>query len=65
MITEVKERQISEPVPGRNHDPFWAVVRDGEVTELDCLEEKVLNPEKLQAYIRFLNQVIEAIKQTT
>ena len=66
MITEVKERQIEEPVPGHSYSTFKARVRDGEIKELGTLEKGCSwNTERLQAYISFLQEVIEAIKQTS
>ena len=66
MIIEVKERRVREPVPGYSTKTFEAVVRGGGIKELGTLEKGCSwNLERLQAYISFLNQVIEAIKQTS
>ena len=65
MITEVKELRVEEPVPGYSFRTFQAVVQDGKIKELGTLEKGCSwNTERLQAYISFLEQVIEAIKQT-
>ena len=60
MITEVKERQVKTANP--DGVSFRAVVFDGRVTELSKMQTYQLDV--LEAYIEFLKEVIEAIKQT-
>ena len=60
MITEVKERQVKAVNP--DGASFHAVVSDGRVTELSKMQTYQLDA--LEAYIEFLEEVIEAIKQT-
>ena len=65
MIIEVKERKVEVECDGRKWE---AVVMDGKVERLDYPyhPDYVLSvgKDRLHAYITFLEEVIEAIKQT-
>ena len=68
MIREVKERQVSVPKSAAHlFENFHALLRDGVVAEIDSITSQYYShPEKerIEAYIRFLQEVLEAMEQT-
>ena len=64
MITEVKVRKVRVPSVGGKS--FEATVEDGEIRNWECpLESRyLLTVEILRDYIKYLEEVIEAIRET-
>ncbi len=65
MITEVKERVVR--VKGEDDDKiyeFGAVIRDGKIHSLATLGTYRWTSQGVSSYIRFLEEVLEAIEQT-
>lgn len=67
MITEVKERTINRDIAGTCYC-FDAIVKDGEVTDIDNLytsRRPHLKTVTIETYIVFLQEVLQAIKETS
>lgn len=59
----IEEYQITVAVPDRPNEHFFAVIRDGKVDSLDGIGRvEYLTATRIEAYIQFLNEVLEHIK---
>ena len=66
MITRVNERQIKETGEDEGGETYQynAVVRDGKVVSIDSTKASLPNIPRIRSYIKFLNEILEAIDQT-